>query len=358
MNNPEITNEEMGPDVSKYVEIVQGLVENQIRAGREEEDGQVFELYAEDICSVLNHENIHSSAERMPCLGTKSEFLRHSRAGDHRVSRWLAANSVTLPISNEISLDTVKTICSLVEAIQQQAADILAAKAKPGPGRVSLPAEPPDTIDIDSKFRKHFSVPVLDNSLHSTIFVPRAHLRAHNISVDELLYCFSARREWSRGDTVVADLRGDAIVSTTVILAPYDAKSAGSGGVVTLEGSRSSANVALVPGVDGRLTLRKTAVGDGIDGNGAPRLRRQALFLGASEAVKKTGMFVVLLEVDDKGNEVTVVLDYIPSHLCGELIFANVGADPAATAIVDLFARMSGHLCLDRRLRTYPSAIH
>jgi hypothetical protein len=39
VNNPEITNEEMGPDVSKYVEVVKGLVENRIRAGREEELG-------------------------------------------------------------------------------------------------------------------------------------------------------------------------------------------------------------------------------------------------------------------------------------------------------------------------------
>ncbi len=39
VNNPEITNEDMKPDVSKYVEVVKGLVENRIRAGREEELG-------------------------------------------------------------------------------------------------------------------------------------------------------------------------------------------------------------------------------------------------------------------------------------------------------------------------------
>jgi hypothetical protein len=61
-------------------------------------------------------------------------------------------------------LDTVETICSLVEAIHQQFADILAAKAKPGPGCASSPAEPPDTIDIDFKFREHLAVPVLDSS--------------------------------------------------------------------------------------------------------------------------------------------------------------------------------------------------
>jgi hypothetical protein len=39
VNNPEITNEDIEPDVSKYVEIVKGLVENRIQAGREEELG-------------------------------------------------------------------------------------------------------------------------------------------------------------------------------------------------------------------------------------------------------------------------------------------------------------------------------
>ncbi len=39
VNNPEITNEDIEPVVSKYVEIVKRLVENRIRAGREEEVG-------------------------------------------------------------------------------------------------------------------------------------------------------------------------------------------------------------------------------------------------------------------------------------------------------------------------------
>ncbi|KAK4032861.1 hypothetical protein C8A01DRAFT_20135, partial [Parachaetomium inaequale] len=39
VNNPEITNEDMELDVSKYVEVVKGLVENRIRAGRVEELG-------------------------------------------------------------------------------------------------------------------------------------------------------------------------------------------------------------------------------------------------------------------------------------------------------------------------------
>ncbi len=70
------------------------------------------------VCSVLEHENAYSSAERMPCLGAEAKFLQCGREGrDPRVSKRLAANSITLPISNEIPLDTVETICSLVEAI-------------------------------------------------------------------------------------------------------------------------------------------------------------------------------------------------------------------------------------------------
>jgi hypothetical protein len=44
----------------------------------------------------------------------------------------------------------------------------------------------------------------------------------------------------------------DAIIDKTVIIAPYDAKS--TGGAVALEESGSSANVALMPRADGRLT--------------------------------------------------------------------------------------------------------
>ncbi len=67
--------------------------------------------------------------------------------------------------------------------------------AKPGPGYASSLADPPDTIDVESKFHIHLTVPVLESSLHSKILVLQAHLRAYNISVDELLYYFSARHE-------------------------------------------------------------------------------------------------------------------------------------------------------------------
>ncbi len=71
-----------------------------------------------------------------------------------------------------LRIDTVETICSLVQAIHQQAADISAAMVKSGPGCASSSVEPPDAIDIDSKFRKHLAVPVLDSGLPSKILVP------------------------------------------------------------------------------------------------------------------------------------------------------------------------------------------
>ncbi len=57
--------------------------------------------------------------------------------------------------------------------------------------------------------------------------------------------------------------------------------------MVALIESGSSANVTLMPGADGKLTVHKTAVGYGIDGIGVLWLRRQVLFLGASDAAKR-----------------------------------------------------------------------
>jgi hypothetical protein len=50
----------------------------------------------------------------------------------------------------------------------------------------------------------------------------------------------------------------DAIIGKTVILAPYDVTSVGGGCAVALEDSGSSANVALMPGTDSKLTVRKS----------------------------------------------------------------------------------------------------
>ena len=121
----------------------------------------------------------------------------------------------------------------------------------------------------------------------------------------------------------------DAITGTLVILAPKSARiSSDSGNAVALAESGSSANVTLVPGADGKLIVRKSAAGEGIDGDGAPWLRRRRLSLTNSRAVKKTRIFVVPTKVDDKKSHVDLALPYILSHGFGELTFANVGAKP------------------------------
>lgn len=148
-----------------------------------------------------------------------------------------------------------------------------------------------------------------------------------------------ARKEWIRGESVSQHLLVDAIVDNKllVILAPKSA----CGNPFALEESGSSASVTLIPSADGKLIVRKSAMGYGIDGNGAPWLRRQSLFLNNSIAVKKTGMFVVPSVFKDLGNHVALELPYIASHSFGELAFANVGAQPLVTALVDMVARMA-----------------
>ncbi|CUS11818.1 unnamed protein product [Tuber aestivum] len=188
----------------------------------------------------------------------------------------------------------------------------------------------------DSKARAN------DASAHSKVLVPRNYLPQHGISIDEFLEQFSSRQQWSRGQFVFEELRVDAIIGGAVILVPHSAgQSSDTINPVALDESGSSANVTLVPGADGKVTVRKSAIGYGIDGNGAPWLRRQSLFLWASQAVKKTGMFMVPDEVIDNNGDVTLVLPYIPSHSFGELVFANVGAESMVTAMVDMLARMA-----------------
>ncbi|RYP26773.1 hypothetical protein DL767_007905 [Monosporascus sp. MG133] len=87
--------------------------------------------------------------------------------------------------------------------------------------------------------------------------------------------------------------------------------------------------------------ILETASGYGIDGNGAPWLRGQALSLRASLAAKMTDMLVEPLGVLDKGSEATIAFTYIASHSFWDLIFANIGARSAVAAIADLLATMA-----------------
>ncbi|KAL8377069.1 hypothetical protein RB595_007961 [Gaeumannomyces hyphopodioides] len=280
-------------------------------------DAKAFGLNARDLCWALKAENVHCSADRMPCVAANKKFAAQGRVeGDLEHSRLLAATSVTLPISNVISLDTVKTICRLFKLIHERAQDVLEAKQNPEK-TPSPPSEAAGVIDIESKYRKHLVVAVLgDASGHSKVLIPGDYLCQRNISMAEFLERFVLQPQWSLDEPVFEDLRVDAII--------------GSGTVVVLE-QRSSG--------------QPSGTGNPLDESecrwltAAPWLMRQSLFLSASQAVKKTGMFVQHTQVTDSGKDVTLELPYIPSHSFGELIFANAGDGPVVGALVAMLAR-------------------
>ena len=306
-------------------------------------DAEAFGLSAKQLCKALKADNVYCSADRMPCVAANAKFARHGTVAvslEH--SQLLATTSVTLPISNTISLGTVETICGLVKLIYQSAQDIVEEKQTLERG-LTVGSKSADVIDLESKFHQHLVVPVLDNcSVHSKILVSHSSLRKSNISIDELLERFTSRQQWSLGERVLAELRVDAIIGSVVILTEHGAgQSFSFGSPVVLDESGSSASVTLVPQPDGKVTVHKSAAGFGIDGNGAPWLRRQALFLNASHAVKKTGMFVVPTSYVDTGVDVKLVLPYIASHSLAELVFANAGAESIVDTLVDMLALMT-----------------
>ncbi|KAH8847100.1 hypothetical protein MCOR01_000543 [Pyricularia oryzae] len=306
---------------------------------------RAFGLNAQQLCQVIKAENVHCSADRMPCVAANPKFLPHGRVeGDDKQSRLLASNSVTLPISNVIGTETVQIICALVKLAHEKAQDILkAGNFKKPTQRIELPTA---SADLESKYRRQMVLPVLSNfSVHSKIIFPHTYLLERSISIDELLMHFLERKQWSRGECVVQDIVVDAIVDGTfcVILARKSmATTSGTSGIsVVLDESGSSATVTLVPEANGTLIIRKSAEGYGVDGNGAPWLRRQSLFLSNSTSARNTNMFVIPSKFNDLGSRVTLELPYIPSHSFGELVFANVGAKPLVAAMVDMLARMA-----------------
>ncbi|KID83857.1 DegT/DnrJ/EryC1/StrS aminotransferase, partial [Metarhizium majus ARSEF 297] len=105
---------------------------------------------------------------------------------------------------------------------------------------------------------------------------------------------------------------------------------------------------ATVEAVIGKLIVRKSALGHGIDGNGAPWLRRQSLFPDNSIAVKKTGMFVVPSSVKDLGNHVALELPYIASHSIIWRVGVCQRGGPTAGGCFSGRVGSNGHLCLDR----------
>lgn len=52
-------------------------------------------------------------------------------------------------------------------------------------------------------------------------------------------------------------------------------------------------------------------------------------------------MFVPPIQVMDSGDDITLELPYVPSHSFGDMVFANVGAEPAVDALVAMLVRMA-----------------
>lgn len=104
--------------------------------------------------------------------------------------------------------------------------------------------------------------------------------------------------------------------------------------------SESSAHVALVVKPNGDVVVRKRCSGDGIDGNGRPRLKRQQRFLEASIAVTKTDLLVKPEALTDIDGTISMTFPYIPSHSLAEMVFA--GMDP--TIVVNILADLVGEM--------------
>ena len=87
-------------------------------------------LSAKELRETLGAENVHFSAARMPCVAANEKFASLGRVeGSLEHSRLLAATSLNpLPISNDISLNTVATICDLVELIHEKVLEIVEAQ--------------------------------------------------------------------------------------------------------------------------------------------------------------------------------------------------------------------------------------
>ncbi|KAG9020560.1 hypothetical protein FRB95_003960 [Tulasnella sp. JGI-2019a] len=190
----------------------------------------------------------------MPCVAANDKFARQGRVeGVLKHSQLLATTSVTLPIANNISLDTVKTICDLVKLIHKMAPEVVKAQKKTAASALTAPSETANVVDLESKFRQHLIMLILDDaSVHSKVLIPRDYLHDHNISVDEFLNQFKSQQQWSLGECVLEELRVDAIIGKVVILSPESARQLNP---IALDESSSLASVELVPGADSTLTI-------------------------------------------------------------------------------------------------------
>lgn len=308
-------------------------------------DAESFGLDAKVLCEALRAENVLCSTERMLCLGSIPRLLQSCKVvGGLPVSQALSESLITLP-NFELTPEIYGTICSLVKAIQEQSATILASRKSLG--AVFPPPRPSggdDVIDIASKFRdcsvvrivdyeREFPAGEIDDSVPSTVLVPRGYMAEHKISIDELHRQLLSKQEWSWGDEVINDLIVHAKKGRTVFLSPR-----GQGHSRIMEGSGSSAHVALVIERNGEVVVRKSCSRAGIDGNG---LKRQHQFLGTSVAVKETDIFVKPLGLTEIEGVVSTSFPYVPSHSLAEVAFAGMGATPLLAVLADLVGEMA-----------------
>lgn len=314
-------------------------------------DAESFGLNAKILCEALQAENMICSTERMRCLGSIRRLLQSCRvAGDLPVSRTLGENSITLPIFDQLTPELCGTICSCINAIQEQSATI-ASRKSPGAALPSPPSEQADVIDIAAKFRDYSVVRIIDeggfasgidSSVHSTILVPWRYLAERRISIDELHRQFLSKHEWSWGDKVIDDLIVHAKNGGSVFLSPdSEGHSQITNASVHLDESGSSAHVALVLGRNDELEVHKACSNDGIDGNGRPWLRRQQKFLASSVAVKETDIFVKPLGFTEAEGTVSIAFPYVPSHSLAEMAFAGMGTTSLLAVLADLLGEMA-----------------
>lgn len=296
----------------------------------------------------------------MPCLAVTSRLHGACRvSGDIPVSKELSANSFTLPIFPGISFNAIDTICSVISEAHGQAAQILATKVSPEAPLV-VPVPPANSAsnmrNIASKYRqckvlkmvypeRDFVTSGTPTSPPATILVPFTDLDGSGISLDQIHRRFVEKRQWKVGNKVFDDTE---VICDLVVMATYASLvvigSSSESKSQALDESGSSAHVGLYIEPNNKLIVRKTCLGDGIDGNGRPWLRRQCKFLTTSVAVKKTDMFVKPLDFDNTREEngaVSISFPYIDSHSIGELVFAGMGSRPLLSVLRELLGEMS-----------------
>ncbi|KAI1172211.1 PLP-dependent transferase [Nemania sp. FL0916] len=319
-------------------------------------DLKKFGLSSDNLCAVLEAENVSVASDRMLCIADIPRLRDFCRvSADIPVSRRLGSNSFTLNVFPGMTHDTIRIICEIIKQAHKQAASILAIINSSPEDWVLVPPAPihpyPNDSAVASKYRNHlvlelvysdrdFVTQGLANSPPSRALVPFKGLIAAGISVDQLLRRFQEKRQWSVGDRVFGDIEVLARLGGLVLTGLFSDTCSH-----PLDESGSGTSVDLYVEEGGHLVVRKTCVNDDIDGNGRPWLRRQYRFLDSSAAVAKTNMFVKPLagqyRDDEAAGVVSITFPYVDSLSVGELAFAGVGSGPMLAVLRRMIGEMA-----------------